>query len=423
MGALRARSGSSTWPPPGPGTTWWSASTATGGRRAVPPPASGPPAPSTPGPPPLARARPRGGRPAAAAEPAVPPSPVPRRGRRRRTGPPGWPVAGERLARAEQPSTLAATAVARLARTAGPASHGARRGRGRRARPGADDLEDEQPVAGRPAWRRGRAGTAVGRAVHATLQLADLETGSRGWTTWPGPRRRPKGCRDRATEVVALARAAVESEVVRRAVAGGRYWRELYVGAPLGGRVLEGIIDLLVEGPDGLEVVDYKTDQLGTAEEVDRALARYRVQGAAYAVALEEALGRPVDRCTFLFLRPGRRRGPPRWATWRRPRTRCAASWQGPDLGRRPGERPRAGAGARARRPPGAPGAAPRLIESSQWPQDHPGCLSAHFQLGGALLCYETVAEPPLAVTGPTRPGGGRAAGRQPRKRERGGVT
>jgi ATP-dependent helicase/nuclease subunit A len=93
-------------------------------------------------------------------------------------------------------------------------------------------------------------------------------------------------------------RAALAADVVRPAAAG-RHWREVYVGTAVEGRVLEGFVDLLVDGPDGLEVVDYKTDQ-GT----DEPSARYRLQGAAYAVAVESALGRPVRRCSFLFLRP-----------------------------------------------------------------------------------------------------------------------
>ena len=36
---------------------------------------------------------------------------------------------------------------------------------------------------------------------------------------------------------------------------------------------------------------------------LDAAVARYAVQGAAYAVALEATLGRPVVRCTFVFAR------------------------------------------------------------------------------------------------------------------------
>gem|GEM_PF-1215796 len=183
-------------------------------------------------------------------------------------------VDGRDLRLAASPRTLTATGVAKLA----------------------DDTDDTG--SGRSPWSRGRAGTAVGRAVHGTLQVVDLATGgdvdhlARAQAT-------AEGIPGRTAEVARLVRAALASEVVRQAVAGGRYWRELYVGAPVGDRVLEGFVDLLVDGPDGLEVVDYKTDQ-GPDDPADD----YRLQGAAYAVAVEAAVGRPVRRCTFLRLRP-----------------------------------------------------------------------------------------------------------------------
>jgi ATP-dependent exoDNAse (exonuclease V) beta subunit len=54
-----------------------------------------------------------------------------------------------------------------------------------------------------------------------------------------------------------------------------------------------------------LVVVDYKTDQVPSDAELDAAVGRYSVQGAAYAVALEIALARPVVRCVFVFARTG----------------------------------------------------------------------------------------------------------------------
>jgi ATP-dependent helicase/nuclease subunit A len=91
--------------------------------------------------------------------------------------------------------------------------------------------------------------------------------------------------------------------VVQTALAtGARWWREVPVAADVDGTVLEGFVDLLIEADDGLVVVDYKTDHVSEAD-VDEALRRYAVQGAAYAVALEAALARPVTRCVFVFPR------------------------------------------------------------------------------------------------------------------------
>ena len=116
-----------------------------------------------------------------------------------------------------------------------------------------------------------------------------------------------EGIDSRGREIARLVRAALGSEIVGEAVDGGRYWREMYIGAPAtdepDGPVIEGIIDLLIETPDGYTVVDYKTDAVGDDEELTRAMLRYRLQGATYSLAVERALGRPVSRCVFLFLR------------------------------------------------------------------------------------------------------------------------
>ncbi len=86
---------------------------------------------------------------------------------------------------------------------------------------------------------------------------------------------------------------------------GLRYWREVPVAAEIDGLLLEGFIDLLVETEDGLVVVDYKTDRIARDDDLEDAVARYSVQGAAYAVALESVLDRPVTRCVFVFARTG----------------------------------------------------------------------------------------------------------------------
>jgi len=187
-----------------------------------------------------------------------------------------WVESRRRQARSDAvPSTLSATGVAHL-------------------------IEDEPQG---PAWRKGRGGTAVGRAVHAVLQSVDLATGE-GIVELARAQAVAEGVTHRAGDIEAMVRSALDSVEVRRAVAGRRYWRELYVGVPVGKRVLEGFVDLLIEGADGLEVIDYKTDQARTDEELGAAMGRYRLQGAAYAVAVEAATTRPVSRCTFLFLSP-----------------------------------------------------------------------------------------------------------------------
>ena len=48
---------------------------------------------------------------------------------------------------------------------------------------------------------------------------------------------------------------------------------------PIGNGSLQGFIDLLFEEPDGLIVVDYKTDSI-VSDETREAIDRYRLQGA-----------------------------------------------------------------------------------------------------------------------------------------------
>ena len=175
----------------------------------------------------------------------------------------------------------------------------------RRRPPMSSSDETEADLDGAP-WRRGRAGTAIGRAVHAVLQLVDLAD-AEGVGELARVQAVAEGVTGHVEEIERLARVAIGAPIVREAVASGRYWRELYVGTPVGPRTLEGFIDLLVETPDGLVVVDYKTDAASDDTEVEAAVARYRVQAASYAVAVEGVLGRPVARAVFLFLRAGGR--------------------------------------------------------------------------------------------------------------------
>jgi ATP-dependent helicase/nuclease subunit A len=155
----------------------------------------------------------------------------------------------------------------------------------------------------RPPWRRGRAGTAVGRAVHAVLQSIDLETGA-GLDATARAQALAEGVADREGEVRDLVASVLATPLVREAVTQGwDSWRELPVAAEVGGILVEGFIDLLVRSPDGLVVVDYKTDVVASDADVGAAVRRYALQGAAYAVALEAALGEPVIRCVFVFAR------------------------------------------------------------------------------------------------------------------------
>ena len=49
-------------------------------------------------------------------------------------------------------------------------------------------------------------------------------------------------------------------------------------------------------------IVDWKTDHVAGDDDVQTKLARYRLQGASYAAAVEVATGETVSRVVFAFL-------------------------------------------------------------------------------------------------------------------------
>ena len=168
----------------------------------------------------------------------------------------------------------------------------------------AREAKDEQDIPDEP-WRRGRAGTSIGRAVHAVLQVVDLRTGD-GLDNIASAQAAAEGLPGRADEIARLAQRALDSPLVHRALESGRWWRETPVAGPVGDGIVEGFIDLLFEEEDGYVVVDYKTDDVPTDEDIDRAMERYRLQGGTYALALSKATGLKVKEVSFLFLQPRR---------------------------------------------------------------------------------------------------------------------
>ncbi|HEY8545448.1 MAG TPA: UvrD-helicase domain-containing protein [Acidimicrobiales bacterium] len=193
------------------------------------------------------------------------------------------------LAAGARPRTVAATALTEEGEPDADSDPGLRK------RPGDLDL---------PPWRKGRYGTAVGRAVHGVLQLIDLATGA-GLDELVAAQAAAEGVTGHEGRVATLVRAALDAPTVAEAAANP-HWREVYVGVPLGGdQTLEGYVDLLYRRPDGrLVVVDYKTGPESPDDPLDELVERYRLQGSSYALAVGEATGEPVDDVVFLFLTP-----------------------------------------------------------------------------------------------------------------------
>jgi ATP-dependent exoDNAse (exonuclease V) beta subunit len=147
---------------------------------------------------------------------------------------------------------------------------------------------------------------AAGSAVHSALEAWDLEAEpeselARQLARLPDVVEElvPVAARDAAlSRARELLTRAFSSGLVKRlrALHGAILARELPVllppaggdGGPVG--YVAGTIDLLYREPDGgLVVVDYKTDQVESADLAARA-AVYAPQGAAYTRAVQEAL-------------------------------------------------------------------------------------------------------------------------------------
>jgi ATP-dependent helicase/nuclease subunit A len=143
-----------------------------------------------------------------------------------------------------------------------------------------------------PPWQRGRYGTAIGRAVHGTLQFCDLSGGA-DITELAAGQCAAEGIIGFEATVEALARSALAAPIVGDALSTEHH-RELFVAALIGDRVLEGYVDLLVRTPAGYLIVDYKTDAWNQGAQRAERIERYRRQLAAYALALEAVVGEPI---------------------------------------------------------------------------------------------------------------------------------
>ncbi len=165
--------------------------------------------------------------------------------------------------------------------------------------------EQDRPSPPEDIVRRGRA-VDFGSAVHQLLERIDL--------------RRPDdadamsvaiaaeyGMPERRDEIAKVARNALGSEVMARALRSSRVLREAPFVAPLpsddGARGLaEGSIDLLFVEDGGIVIVDFKTDNV-THAQVDARAEEYRGQALIYAWAAHRATGMPVREVVLLFAR------------------------------------------------------------------------------------------------------------------------
>ncbi len=161
---------------------------------------------------------------------------------------------------------------------------------------------DEEVRTGGPGAPPGRAAAlALGSAVHAVMELCDLDDEG---SIEPAAAAvaADLGRPDLTAPAAKLAGNCWRSAPVRAAAAAAAagpeaLYRELSIGALIGGAVVSGAVDLLYRDGDEWVIVDYKTDR---DPEAGALRERYTPQGAAYAVAVEAATGRRVREVVFV---------------------------------------------------------------------------------------------------------------------------
>jgi len=170
-------------------------------------------------------------------------------------------------------------------------------------------IEKAEAEGGENYYRKGRGSTHLGRAVHSVLQIIDLAPGpakTKQLEEISKAQAAAEGIPDKWEEVAELVLNGLESSVVKRAVASGKYYREVFVSTPLEGGLIEGFVDLLFEESEGLVIADYKTDVLDNEDKEMKAAEKYNLQAGTYALAVSQATGIPVKEVVLIFLRSGK---------------------------------------------------------------------------------------------------------------------
>jgi ATP-dependent exoDNAse (exonuclease V) beta subunit len=105
------------------------------------------------------------------------------------------------------------------------------------------------------------------------------------------------------SEAVRLAGVFRQSGLGRRVMKASRVEREFDFLMSVEDLVIRGQVDLWFEEGGELVIVDYKTDDV-TASQAHQRAGDYALQLRLYAMAVERAAGRAVDRAWLHFLRP-----------------------------------------------------------------------------------------------------------------------
>ncbi len=170
-------------------------------------------------------------------------------------------------------------------------------------RPKEERTDESEP------WARGRGATRLGRAVHAAIQSLPWDADEALIDAFARAQAVAEAIPDRSSEVADLVRRALQSDAAGRARSAERALREVPFALPRNGTILEGFVDLIIETESGIEIVDWKTDNVSKAEIAER-LKEYELQAGLYVLGIEEATQKTVRRVTYVFVRAGVEQSP-----------------------------------------------------------------------------------------------------------------
>lgn len=137
-----------------------------------------------------------------------------------------------------------------------------------------------------------KEGKLIGNIFHKVMEEIDFERGE--GVSELVHRRCVKEDGEHLIDIIMeMLERTLASDIVEEAVRAERYYREVPVDFIEDDTLVSGKIDLLIEGEDGLIVVDYKTDDVDDDEWVKR-LSIYARQVEEYARGVELATGNRV---------------------------------------------------------------------------------------------------------------------------------
>jgi ATP-dependent helicase/nuclease subunit A len=156
---------------------------------------------------------------------------------------------------------------------------------------------------GEKQWRAGATAKALGTAFHRIMHQVQLQ-GDPLIDAIVEAAAVDQEIPQQAATLKDWVTRALASPLLERARRARRLWREVPFCIDHAGAVTEGYIDLLFEEPDGLVLVDYKTEDVQPLF-VSSTADSHRPQLEIYREAIRQFAGRNPKEVALYFVRPG----------------------------------------------------------------------------------------------------------------------